>query len=70
MPMARDPLRPPGRRGLLGRLLRTLLIALLVAFTIGFLVGTLLRRQLEEPVRYFGHDGGRLTPVSSTPTQA
>ncbi len=54
--MARDPLRPPGGSGFLVRLLRTVLIALLVAFTIGFLIGTLLRRELEEPVRYFGYE--------------
>ncbi|MCR9095527.1 MAG: hypothetical protein NXI30_15000 [bacterium] len=53
--MARDPLRPPGRGGLFGRVVRTVLIALLVAFTVGFVIGTLLRRQLEEPVRYYGH---------------
>lgn len=53
--MARDPLRPPGRGGLLGRIVRTVLIALLVAFAVGFVIGTLLRRQLEEPVRYYGN---------------
>jgi len=53
-PMARDPLRPPERRSFARRVLRTVLIALLVAFGIGFLIGTLLRRNLEEPVRYYG----------------
>ena len=57
--MARDPLRPPGRGGLVGRVVRTVLIALLVAFTVGFVIGTILRRQLEEPVRYYGSRNGR-----------
>jgi hypothetical protein len=57
--VARDPLRPPGRGGVVGRVLRTLLIALLVAFTVGFAIGTLLRRQLDEPVRYYGSESGR-----------
>ena len=52
--MARDPLRPPGERSVFGRLVRTVLLALLVAFTVGFLIGTFLRRELDEPVRYYG----------------
>lgn len=64
--MARDPLRPPGRSGLLGRVLRTVLIALFVAFTVGFLIGTVLRRQLEEPVRYYGDESDRPSLASST----
>jgi len=61
--VARDPLRPPGRSGLVGRVLRTILIALLVAFTVGFVIGTLLRRQLEEPVRYYGYENARPAPT-------
>ena len=66
--MARDPLRPPGRSGLVRRVLRTILIALLVAFTVGFVIGTLLRRQLEEPVRYYGYENGCATPSEGTST--
>jgi len=53
-PMARDPLRPPERRSFARRVLRTALIALIIAFGTGFLIGTLLRRNLDEPVRYYG----------------
>ena len=41
-------------RSAFGRLLRVILLALLVAFAIGFTVGTLIRRRLDEPVRYIG----------------
>jgi len=52
-PMPRDPLRPPKRRSFARRVLHTVLITLIVAFGIGFLIGTLLRRNLDEPVRYY-----------------
>ena len=52
--MARDPLAPPGRRSFGLRVLKTIALALFVAFVIGFVIGTLLRRQIEEPVRYLG----------------
>jgi NhaP-type Na+/H+ or K+/H+ antiporter len=34
--------------------LRTILWALMIAFVVGFVIGTLIRRQLEQPVRYIG----------------
>ncbi|MEM9175685.1 MAG: hypothetical protein AAGC67_10655 [Myxococcota bacterium] len=60
--MARDPLAPPGRRSLGGRVLKTIALALLVAFGVGFLIGTLLRRELQQPVRYMG-----ARPAASAP---
>lgn len=47
--------RGPRGRGRVLRILRIVLLALLVAFLVGFVIGTLIRRQLEEPVHYYGH---------------
>lgn len=52
--MSRDPLRPPGRRSIFARVLRTIALTVLIAFAVGYLIGTLLRGPLEEPVRYYG----------------
>lgn len=49
----RERARPTGWRRF-GQLVRVVLIALLVAFIVGFVIGTLIRRQLEEPVHYYG----------------
>ena len=39
-----------------GQIVRVVLIALFVAFLVGFVIGTLIRRQLEEPVHYYGEN--------------
>jgi hypothetical protein len=41
-------------RSSLGRVLRTIFWALAFAFVVGLVIGTLLRREVEEPVRYIG----------------
>lgn len=51
-PRTEEPRR--GVLGTLGRILRTIVLAILVAFLFGFVVGTLLRRGMDEPVRYMG----------------
>lgn len=43
-------------------MLKTIALALLVAFGVGFLIGTLLRRELQQPVRYMG-----ARPAASAP---
>ena len=45
------------------RVLRIVLLALLVAFVVGFVIGTLIRRELEEPVHYYGR-GADVRPLS------
>ena len=42
------------KRGSGPRVLRAILLALLLAFLFGLAIGTLLRRRLDEPVRYIG----------------
>lgn len=52
----------------LGRILRTIFWALLFAFVFGFVIGTLLRKELEQPVRYIGERSDPGSALASTPS--
>jgi len=53
--MATSPAeRGKSARSVVGRVLRTLFWALFFAFLFGFFVGTVLRREMEQPIRYIG----------------
>jgi hypothetical protein len=43
------------RRSFFVRIIRTIAIALFFAFLTGFVIGSFLRREIDKPVRYFGH---------------